>query len=97
MTATVEEYLSILNEKAAGHLRGTARIVFDGLGSFNLDENGARVGDDPADITLTAKPEVFEAIFDGKQNPMMAFMSGKLKVDGSNMRAIKVGEILTRS
>ena len=53
------------------------------------------VGDDEADVTLIAPEAVFRAILDGSQNAAMAFMSGKLKVDGSNMRAIKVSEILT--
>ena len=39
-------------------------------------------------------PEI-TAILDGSQNPAMAFMTGKLKVEGSSMRALKVSDILT--
>ena len=64
-------------------------------GSVMLSDQGAIQGDDVADVTLKASEQVFRDILAGTQNPAMAFMSGKLKVDGSNMRALKVSEILT--
>jgi len=38
---------------------------------------------------------VFRNILSGEQNPVMAFMSGKLKVEGNTQRALKVSSILT--
>ena len=55
----------------------------------------ARAGDDDADVTLIASEDVFRDILSGDQNPEMAFLSGKLKADGSSTRALKVSEILT--
>ena len=49
----------------------------------------------PADVVLKAPDKVFRAIMAGTQNPVMAVMSGKLKVEGSPQRALKVGTILT--
>ena len=46
-------------------------------------------------MTLSASEAVFRAIMEGSQNPVMAVMSGKLKVDGSATRALKIGQILT--
>ena len=60
-----------------------------------LDDAGARVGDDDADVTLIASEQVFRNILSGEQNPAMAFMTGKLKVVGSSTRALKVSDILT--
>lgn len=60
-----------------------------------LNDTGARIGDEYADVTLIASEDVFKAILDGSQNPAMAFMTGKLKVIGSSTRALKVSEILT--
>ncbi|MFZ1510297.1 MAG: SCP2 sterol-binding domain-containing protein, partial [Tabrizicola sp.] len=47
-----------------------------------------------ADVTLTADADVFRAILDGEMNPTMAFMTGKLAVDGSMGLAMKLGSVL---
>ena len=91
----VAEFIENLAPKVKDTLQGTAKLVIKGEGSVMLDNKGAHAGDDKADVTLIAPEAVFRAILDGTQNAVMAFLSGKLKVDGSNMRAIKVSEILT--
>lgn len=48
-----------------------------------------------ADVTLSATESVFRAILAGTQNPAAANMTGKLKVEGSLQRALKVSAILT--
>lgn len=96
MSQIVEDFVTHLSPKVAGRLQGTAKLVITGEGSVMMDETGARAGEGDADVTLAASEAVFRAIMDGSQNPMMAFMSGKLKVDGSNMRALKVSEILIK-
>jgi hypothetical protein len=47
-----------------------------------------------ADVTLTADADVFRAILDGDMSPTMAFMTGKLSVDGSMGMAMKLGSVL---
>ena len=42
-----------------------------------------------------ASDGVFRNILSGEQNPVMAYMSGKLKVEGNAQRALKVSGILT--
>jgi len=93
----IEEYLPILQEKAVGQIEGTVKLVIAEEGEIWLDETGARATDTDgeADVTLTAEADVFKEIFSGEQNPMTAYMSGILKVDGSTSRALKVSEILT--
>ncbi len=91
----VEEFVEFLKHRAKGAISGTAKLVITGEGSVMLDETGAREGDGEADVTLLASQDVFRNILDGSQNPMMAYMSGKLKVDGSTTRALKVSAILT--
>ena len=95
MSAIIEEFIAHLGPRVTGTLKGTAKLVITGEGSVMLSDQGAVAGDEPADVTLKASEQVFCNILDGSQNPAMAFMSGKLKVDGSNMRALKVSEILT--
>ena len=60
-----------------------------------LDGTGVRAGDEAADVTLTASAEVFKAILDGEMNATMAFMTGKLSVDGSMGLAMKLGSVLS--
>ncbi len=95
MNVIVEEFAAYLNSKVTGTLKGSAKLVIIDEGSVMLDANGARAADGNADVTLIASEKVFRAILEGSQNPAMAFVSGKLKVEGSNMRALKVAEILT--
>ncbi|WP_317056286.1 SCP2 sterol-binding domain-containing protein [Roseovarius rhodophyticola] len=95
MSAVVAEYVEKLDPKAKGTIRGTAKLVITGEGSVMLDEAGAREGDGEADVVLIASDEVFRNILSGDQNPVMAFMSGKLKVEGNTQRALKVSAILT--
>ena len=95
MNTVVAQFIENLSPKVKDTLQGTAKLVIKDEGSVMLDNSGARAGDEDADVTLIASEDVFRAILDGSQNPAMAFMSGKLKVDGSSMRALKVSEILT--
>ena len=95
MSTVIERYIDTLAPKARGAIRGTAKLVITGEGAVMLDETGARAGDETADVTLIASDAVFRDILSGDQNPVMAFMSGKLKVEGNTQRALKVSSILT--
>lgn len=74
---------------------GVCKFVIPGEGSIMMDINGVRAGDEEADVTMTAKAEVFMAILSGEMNPTMAFMTGKLSVDGNMGMAMKVGATLS--
>ena len=95
MSDVIADYIKNLQPKAAGHIRGTAKLVITGEGSVMLDDTGARAGDEVADVVLIASDDVFRNILSGEQNPVMAYMSGKLKVEGNAQRALKVSAILT--
>ncbi|MBC9245606.1 SCP2 sterol-binding domain-containing protein [Paracoccus sp. 11-3] len=73
----------------------TAKFVIEGEGAIMIDENGVRAGDEEADVTLTANRETFEAILNGSVNPATAFMTGKLKLDGSMPVAMQLGQALS--
>ncbi len=95
MSAIIDEFVTRLHAKAEGAIKGTAKLVIGDHGSVMLSETGAQIGDESADVTLKASAEVFRAILDGTQNPVTAVLTGKLKVDGNQMRALKVSEVLT--
>lgn len=94
-TSILDDFVRELDGRAKGRIRGTARVEIVGEGSVMLDETGARAGEGEADVALIAKAEVFRGILDGTQNPIMAVMGRKLKVEGNPQRALKVSDILT--
>ena len=96
MSAVVEGAVTALNEKMDGGFEdGTAKFVIEDEGTIMLDENGARAGDEEADVTLTADAETFQGILSGDLNPTAAFMGGRLRVDGDMGMAMKLGGALS--
>ena len=94
MNEVIQEFVDTLGPKVAGSLKGTAKLIIADHGSVMLDSAGATASDGEADVVLIASEQVFRDIMNGTQNPAMAFMSRKLKVEGSATRALKVSEIL---
>ncbi|MBY6153641.1 SCP2 sterol-binding domain-containing protein [Vannielia litorea] len=95
MSAVVEGAVAALNEKMDGGFDGTAKFVIEDEGSIIVDQNGARAGDDEAEVTMTADAETFQSILSGDLNPTAAFMGGRLKVDGDMGMAMKLGGALS--
>lgn len=83
-----------LNAKLGEGFSGLAKFVISGEGGIIVDTEGARVSDDPADVTLTADAETFTAMLGGDLNPTAAFMSGKLTVEGDMGLAMQLGAAL---
>ena len=94
MSEVIAKALAVLQVKMADGFDGLAKVVIPGEGAIMLDANGARAGDEEADVTLTASAEVFQGILSGDVNPTMAFMTGKLSVDGNMGLAMKLGAAL---
>ena len=92
MSKVIETAVAALAGKS---FDAVAKFVIPGEGAIMLDHAGVRAGDDEADVTLTAEADVFRAILDGAVNPTMAFMTGKLTVDGSMGTAMKLGALLS--
>ncbi|QFT63731.1 SCP2 sterol-binding domain-containing protein [Roseivivax sp. THAF30] len=95
MSDTINEAVTALNEKLAGEeIGGTAKFDIEGEGAIMMDDNGARAGDEEADVTMTADADTFRQILDGEMNPTAAFMSGKLSIDGDMGLAMKLAGVL---
>ena len=65
---------------------GGNKIFLDGTGEGNL----VSTDDKPADCTIAVSEEDLLGIMSGATNPMMAFMSGKIKVQGDMSVAMKL-------
>lgn len=95
MSDMVDQAVTALNARLKGRsFEGTAMFVLTGEGSIFVDEGEARVGEGPAEVTLTATPDVFRDILDGRLNPTSAFMSGKLALDGDMGAAMRLASVL---
>ncbi|MCV2868385.1 SCP2 sterol-binding domain-containing protein [Defluviimonas sp. WL0002] len=91
LTAAVEA----LNGRLSGGFPGVAKFVIEGEGAIMLDGSGARIGDEEADVTLSATRETFEGLLSGDVNPTAAFMTGRLAVDGDMGMAMQLGSVLS--
>lgn len=94
MSDIIDAAVTALTEKLSGGFDGVAKFVIPGEGAIMMDATGVRAGDAEADVTLTADADTFRAILEGDLNPTMAFMTGKLSVDGSMGLAMKLGSVL---
>lgn len=94
MSSVIEGAVKALQGKISS-FDGTAKFVVEGEGAIMIDAGGVRAGDEDAEVTLTASRDTFEGILDGSTNPTMAYMTGKLKVDGSLPTAMKLGAALS--
>ncbi|ATG34833.1 MULTISPECIES: SCP2 sterol-binding domain-containing protein [Phaeobacter] len=94
MSETLTQAAETLNEKMDGGFDGSAKFDITGMGTIMLDQNGARVADEEAEVTMTADAETFQSIIEGELNPTTAFMSGKLTIDGDMGTAMKLASAM---
>lgn len=77
-----------------------AKVKFDfgddGVIFVDATQNPAEISheDNEADCTLKCSLDTFKGLMAGTQDPTMAFMMGKLKVDGSMGLAMKLNSII---
>lgn len=95
MSTMIDAAVAALSARINGDIDGTAKFVITGEGSIMIDATGVHAGDGETDVTLTADAEVFQSILAGETNATVAFMTGKLAVDGSMAVAMQVGAALT--
>lgn len=98
---TLEEMTAQMQARVAEKGAIDGKIVmfdFGDDGKLTIDgtQDPASVNNDDAeaDCTVVVDKDVFEAIAAGEENAQMAFMSGKLKVEGDMGIAMQLGTLL---
>jgi putative sterol carrier protein len=95
MSDVIAKAVEQLSKKLTDGFDGIAKFVIEDEGAIMLDATGARAGDEEADVTMTASAEVFAAILAGEMGATGAYMTGKLKIDGSLPAAMRLGAALS--
>jgi putative sterol carrier protein len=80
-----------------GGLDRPLKIDLKGDGIIRLDGSTVNNEDGPADTTITVAKDDLEAMARGELDPTMAFMTGKLKIDGDMSVAMKLQPILSQA
>ncbi len=65
-------------------------LLIDGTGTENIVSND----DVPANCTLHMKIKTFNRIHDGKTDPIVAFMFGRIKLKGDTKLALKLKSLI---
>ncbi len=95
-----ESILTFIEERAANSspLGSKLKLDFGNDQRIHLDGSGAEnvvtTEDKEADCVVTVNPKDFENVINGSLNPMMAFMSGKIKVKGDMGVVMKIQGLL---
>jgi putative sterol carrier protein len=99
--AVIDDVEAKLNEVAdrLPSVGATAKLDLAPEGVIFVDARSAPAtitrADRTADCTITVEPDVMAQVVDGSLNPMFAFMTGKIKVDGSLAVAQKLTELFS--
>lgn len=93
-----ESLPSRANGRRAEGIEASYVFAIDGAGTWTVKVENGRVavteGDSGGDCTISTSESTFERIVDGRQNPMTAYMTGKVKITGDLGAAMKLKEVL---
>lgn len=93
-----ESLPSRANGKNAAGLDASYVFVIDGAGTWTVKIEDGKVavseGDAGGDCTISTSEAIFEKVVDGRQNPLTAYMTGKVKIRGDIGKAMKLKEVL---
>jgi len=88
--------IKTLAEKKGGELKSKVKFQFEN-GVILLDDLQSPTvvsnNDEGANCTIKMKLRNFDKLISGSLNPMMAFMSGKMKIDGDMSIAMKLSSL----
>ena len=88
------------NAEDAKTIGAKYQMNITGEGSWFIDVSASGPkcvpGEEPADCTITITAEDFQKLFENpQQNGMQLFFSGKLKIAGNNLLAMKLNKLFS--
>ncbi len=96
MSELMEKALDAVKKKLEGEDIGASlKFNIEGEGSIMVDESGIRIEDGEAECTLIADFATVSELMQGDLSPTAAFMSGRLKVEGSMSIAMQLNNIFS--
>jgi putative sterol carrier protein len=78
----------------SGAFDGSVKFDTRGDGVIVIDGSSISTTDAPADCTISLSLDDLEALIAGDLNPTMAFMTGKIKVEGDMTIAMGLAKLL---
>ena len=87
--------LSLKERMNDQEIDGSIKFNIENVGSIVITGGEVKESDDDTDCVLSGNLETFMDIFNGDTSSTAAFMSGKLKIDGSMGTAMKYNSILS--
>jgi putative sterol carrier protein len=102
VSGRVKELFESLPSRANGAetagMHSSYVFEIEGAGTWSVKVEDGKVavteGDTGGDCTISASEDTFERIVDGTQNPLTAYMTGKLKISGDVGAALKLKALL---
>jgi len=98
---SAEQFFSQLgsnSDSRATNLTASYRFDIEGAGSWRVavDDSAVTVStsQDPADCVIATDEGTFLGVVNGEQNPMGAFMTGKIRVEGDMGLALGLRDLL---
>lgn len=96
MSDRLEAAVAAIKDKMGGaSFDGSVRFDIGDEGSVRIEGQTVEVSDAEADCVLRADADTFQGILSGDLNPTMAFMTGRLKVDGDMGKAMALSAVLS--
>lgn len=96
---TVAEFIEAVRGRLGNNagLDAAIKIAFDDGAIVFIDgksvPNSVSSSDSPADVTLRLSIETLNQLYRKELNPMMGVMSGKIKIEGNPMVAMKLEKL----
>ena len=96
MKEEIEKAIISLKEKMGNEkIEGSIKFEIENIGSIIIAEGEVKESNDDTDCTLRGELDTFMDIFNGETSSTSAFMSGRLKIDGSMGVAMQYNAILS--
>jgi|TARA_B100000700_G_C14533561_1_gene618676 putative sterol carrier protein len=96
MSNEIEAAIKLLEEKISDEkLDGSIKFQIESLGSIIIENGIVEKSDRDTDCTLLGDIETFKEILAGDLNSTTAFMSGRLKIEGSMTIAMQYNRVFS--